>query len=166
MPANTETSVNTKVALLEHEMKGLSGLFERLDDAIDKMGEVSNSINKLLAVHEERIASNAADTGELFHLVEKRREEQDAMEKELHSRITTQGREVKEELRDDYKRLVDSLGEIKSMLRTAVKENRQVQNELETRLKSVERRQWIISGAALASGLIIGSFIEILSIFS
>tara|TARA_Y100000389_G_C17470060_1_gene529545 strand:- start:4414 stop:4911 length:498 start_codon:yes stop_codon:yes gene_type:complete len=162
----SESELNTKVALLEQNVNSLSGLFERLDDAIDKMGEVSNSINQLLAVHEERISATATDTGELFQLVEKRRQEQDAMEKELHSRITTQGREVKEELRDDYKRLVDSLGEIKSMLRVAVKENQQAQGELETRLKAVERRQWISVGAAMAGGFIIGTFLEILSFFS
>ena len=162
----SESELNTKVALLEQNVNSLSGLFERLDDAIDKMGEVSNSINQLLAVHEERISATATDTGELFQLVEKRRQEQDAMEKELHSRITTQGREVKEELRDDYKRLVDSLGEIKSMLRVAVKENQQAQGELENRLKAVERRQWISVGAAMAGGFIIGTFLEILSFFS
>ena len=166
MPSKTDQSIDTKVALIEHEMKGLGGLIERLDDAIEKMGEVSNSINQLLAVHEERIAATAADTGELFSLIEKRREEQDAMEKELHSRITTQSREIKEELRDDYKRLVDSIGEVKALIRTSVKENNQVQGELESRLKQVERRQWISVGAALAGGFIIGSLIEILSFFS
>ena len=50
MPAESE--LNTKVALLEQNVDSLSGLFGRLDDAIDKMGEVSNSINQLLAVHE------------------------------------------------------------------------------------------------------------------
>ncbi len=161
-----ESELNTKVALLEQNVDSLSGLFGRLDDAIDKMGEVSNSINQLLAVHEERIAATAIDTGELFQLVEKRREEQDAMEKELHSRITTQSREIKEELRDDYKRLVDAMSEIKGMLRTGMEANQKVQGELESRLKSVERRQWISVGAAMAGGFIIGTFLEILSFFS
>jgi hypothetical protein len=44
--------------------------------------------------------------------------------------------------------------------------NQKVQSELESRLKSVERRQWISVGAAMAGGFIIGTFLEILSFFS
>lgn len=154
MPAN---SVETKVAVLEHDIKQMGGLFSRLDDAIEKMGEVSNCINRMLAVHEEKIAQNVADTGDLFDLVEKRRKEQDEATKELHSRITTQHREIKEELRDDYQRLADNIGEIKSMLRTAMSENARELNDMEERMRQIERKQWIIVGAAIVSGFILGN---------
>ena len=43
-----ETALETKVAILQNDMKQMEGLFGRLDIAIDKMSEVSNSINQLL----------------------------------------------------------------------------------------------------------------------
>lgn len=150
-------SVETKVAVLEHDIKQMGGLFSRLDDAIEKMGEVSNCINRMLAVHEEKIAQNVADTGDLYDLVEKRRREQDEAAKELHSRITTQHREIKEELRDDYQRLADNIGEIKSMLRTAMSENARELNDVEDRMRQIERKQWIIVGAAIVGGFILGN---------
>jgi hypothetical protein len=58
------------------------------------------------------------------------------------------------------------MSEIKGMLRTGMEANQKVQSELESRLKSVERRQWISVGAAMAGGFIIGTFLEILSFFS
>ena len=150
-------NVETKVAVLEHDIKQMSGLFSRLDDAIEKMGEVSNCINRMLAVHEEKIAQNVADTGDLFDLVEKRRKEQDEATKELHSRITTQQRKIKEELRDDYQRLADNIGEIKSMLRTAMNESAREMNDMEDRMRQIERKQWIIVGAAIVGGFILGN---------
>ena len=153
----TTNSVETKVAVLEHDIKQMGGLFSRLDDAIEKMGEVSNCINRMLAVHEEKIAQNVADTGDLFDLVEKRRREQDEAAKELHSRITTQHREIKEELRDDYQRLADNIGEIKSMLRTAMTENARELQDMEDRMRQIERKQWIIVGAAIVGGFILGN---------
>ena len=39
-----ETALETKVAILQNDMKQMEGLFGRLDIAIDKMSEVSNSI--------------------------------------------------------------------------------------------------------------------------
>lgn len=166
MPPNNTETVETKVAILQNDMKQMSGLFQRLDDAIEKMSEVSNCINKLLAVHEVQLAQAATDTGELFNLVETRRVEQDAMEKELHSRITTQSREIKEELRDDYKRLVDSIGELKIMLGTAVKDADAQRHATDERIKQIERKQWLIMGGALAGGFILGNLIDLLAVFA
>jgi chromatin segregation and condensation protein Rec8/ScpA/Scc1 (kleisin family) len=111
----------------------------------------------MLAVHEEKIAQNVADTGDLFDLVEKRRKEQDEAAKELHSRITTQQREIKEELRDDYQRLTDNISEIKAMLKTAMNENAREMHDMDDRMRQIERKQWIIVGAAIVGGFILGN---------
>lgn len=149
--------IETKVAILEHDIKQMGGLFSRLDDAIEKMGDVSSCINKMLAVHEEKIAQNSADTGDLFNLVEKRRLEQDDATRELHSRITTQQREIKEELREDYDRLSGSLDEIKTLLRSAMKEADEEMRRMEQRVQILERKQWLIMGAAIVGGFILGN---------
>ena len=48
--------LETKVKLLEKEIHDRKGVFQRLDIAIEKLTDVSNSINRMLAVHEEKIA--------------------------------------------------------------------------------------------------------------
>lgn len=47
--------VITKVALLEKDANTTTVLFGKIDATIEKLTEFSNNINKLLAVHEERI---------------------------------------------------------------------------------------------------------------
>ena len=46
----------TQIELLKKEVQDMKGISTRLDTAIVKIGDVSNSINRMLAVHEEKIS--------------------------------------------------------------------------------------------------------------
>lgn len=46
-------NLETEVAVLKSDVTRMASLFSRLDTAIEKMGDVSNNIAKMLAVHEE-----------------------------------------------------------------------------------------------------------------
>ena len=46
----------TQIELLKKEVQDMKGIYQRLDTAIVKIGDVSNSINRMLAVHEEKIS--------------------------------------------------------------------------------------------------------------
>ncbi len=48
-------SLDTEVAVLKSDVARMTSLFEKLDTAIERMGDVSNSIARMLAVHEERL---------------------------------------------------------------------------------------------------------------
>jgi len=152
-----QSTLDTKIAVLEKSVQSMTDLFSRLDLAIERIGEVSNSINQLLAVHEQKIAQTQEDTGDLFKLVEKRRVEVDAGARELHSRISSQHRDIKEEIREDYKRLEGHIGEIKIMLTgTKIQTDHSIE-QIETRLRNMEKKQWIIIGAASLAGLLLGN---------
>lgn len=47
--------LQTKVAILEKDISQFAGLFERLDQTIEKLTDVSQTIKQLLAVHESRL---------------------------------------------------------------------------------------------------------------
>lgn len=47
--------LQTKVAILERDISQFAGLFERLDQTIEKLTDVSQTIKQLLAVHESRL---------------------------------------------------------------------------------------------------------------
>ena len=87
-------TLKTKVAVLETEVHQMAELFTKLDTTIDRITDISNSINQMLVVHEQKIQQNSEDTEDLFHLTEKRRIENDEQLRELHSRITTNGKET------------------------------------------------------------------------
>ena len=47
--------LETKVKLLEKEIHDQRKIHDRIDVAIEKLTDVSNSIHRMLAVHEEKI---------------------------------------------------------------------------------------------------------------
>ena len=49
--------INTEVALLKKEVSDIKVIFSRLDVAIEKITDVSTCVNRMLAVHEEKIAN-------------------------------------------------------------------------------------------------------------
>jgi gas vesicle protein len=52
---NQNTSTDTKIAVLEERLSAYEIMTRKIDEAIQIMGETSQSISKMLAVHEERI---------------------------------------------------------------------------------------------------------------
>jgi predicted ribosome quality control (RQC) complex YloA/Tae2 family protein len=52
---NSNTSADTKIAVLEERLSSYEIMMKKIDEAIQIMGKASQNINKMLAVHEERI---------------------------------------------------------------------------------------------------------------
>jgi uncharacterized phage infection (PIP) family protein YhgE len=158
--------LETKVAVLETEVGKMSELFSKLDTTIDRMTDISSSINQMLAVHEQKIATNAEDTEDLFHLIEKRRMENDENLKELHSRITTGNKEMAQEMNANVIKIMHSIDELKDMMISREKEVRREQAELEERINNLEKKQYLVAGMAAAFGFVAGAFEWIAQFFS
>ena len=59
---NSNTSTDTKIAVLEERLSSYEIMMRKIDEAIQIMGKTSQNISKMLAVHEERIEQcNRAD---------------------------------------------------------------------------------------------------------
>ena len=87
--------IETEVELLKSKVSDMEKLHVRLDDAIGKISEVSNCINRML-VHEEKLANQEEAVFAAEELIEQRRTEFSNDIKELHSRITTNTKEIME----------------------------------------------------------------------
>ena len=86
--------LETEVQLLKRDIEDVKSIHGRLDVAIDKLTDVSNSIHRMLAVHEEKLARQEESSVELEQQIEKRRSEVLTKIDDLHSRITTNTKEV------------------------------------------------------------------------
>ena len=159
-------TLKTKVAVIEKEISQISDLFVKLDSTIDRMTEVSISVNQMLAMHESQIQQNAEDAENLFHLIEKRRMENDENLKELHSRITTGNKEITQDMNASIIKIMQSLEELKDIMQDREKAVRNDQSNLEQRIADVEKKQWFMMGAAAVFGFIAGAFDWFSSFFS
>lgn len=124
---------------VEVELEVLKSVVNKLDSSLDKIGEVSNNIARLLAVHDERLDS-----------LEKTSDKRENEIKDLHSRITTQTREILEKLESVEKKLEQRLKEnseasaaAHSGIKTKIDE--ELQN-IDKRVKILENWRWYVLG--------------------
>jgi DNA repair exonuclease SbcCD ATPase subunit len=148
--------LDTEVAVLKSDVNRMASLFEKMDTAIEKMGDVSNNIARMLAVHEERLNKQDDIDEELFSLVEKRRQEIQSDIKELHSRITTVSRELSDDLTETEQRIMTAMtygtSEIKKCITDEFKSITEKQMDLDKRVTELERWKWLIMGGSIVVG--------------
>ena len=118
------------IAVLKADRDTSGQVHQRLDDAITRLTDISAGIKSMLAVHEEKLRRVDTSQDDLFSILEDRRREWEDDLKELHSRITTQSRDLRE--------AID-----------------QVTNRLDSRVGVLERWRWLIIGGAILLGFIL-----------
>ena len=118
------------IAVLKADRDTSGQVHQRLDDAITKLTDISAGIKSMLAVHEEKLRRVDTSQDDLFSILEDRRREWEEDLKDLHSRITTQSRNLRE--------AID-----------------QVQDKLDSRVGILERWRWLIIGGAILLGFIL-----------
>ena len=136
--------LETKVKLLEKEIHDRKGVFQRLDIAIEKLTDVSNSINRMLAVHEEKIARQEEAIFDAEGLIETRRIELTTKIDDLHSRITTNTKEIMTAATLQHKEHTDDIQKLR--------------NDLTTRVGVLEKWRWLIIGGSIVVGFLLHKF--------
>ena len=139
--------LETEVELLKKELHDQKRIHDRLDVAIEKLTDVSNSIHRMLAVHEEKIARQEEAIFEAENKIEERRSELSSKIDELHSRITTNTKEI--------------MSAAASQHQEQNKEIQKIRDELSTRVGVLEKWRWIIIGGSIIAGFIIQKFMII-----
>lgn len=163
---STNSEYETRLAIVENDVKQMGQLFDRMDTAIEKITDISNAVNQMLAVHEAKLNTHSTKQDDIFALFETRRKEVEVSDKEIHSRITTQSRELQSEMKDDTRRVMESIDQLKSMIRNGIRESAEDVNKLEDRVVQLEQRQWLVMGGAIVVGFLIANASTILEMIS
>ena len=163
---STNSEYETRLAIVEYDVIQMGQLFDRMDTAIEKITDISNAVNQMLAVHEAKLNTHSTKQDDIFALFETRRKEVEVSDKEIHSRITTQSRELQSEMKDDTRRVMESIDQLKSMIRNGIRESAEDVNKLEDRVVQLEQRQWLVMGGAIVVGFLIANASTILEMIS
>ena len=67
---NSNTSADTKIAVLEERLSSYELMMRKIDEAIQIMGRTSQNISKMLAVHEEKIEQCGKSDDYIGRLIE------------------------------------------------------------------------------------------------
>lgn len=136
--------IEMKVGLLEKDVNQTDRLCEKLSESIEKIQEVNTSILRMITIHEQRHEQHEKIEDELKDDI-----------KELHSRISTLNREINERIEQVELRIGEKLDAIRYELARHKQEDGG--NKISTTLKEIDKYKWMILGAAMAIGWIIGN---------
>ena len=155
----TQSKYDREMATIKADVAAMGSLWNKLDDAIQKIGTASANISSILAVHEERI-----DMTEKL-VTERRRESSEAV-KELHSRISTASRERMEEHKAVQQDMKQSEEKILNAINELRKDVNKEQQHLEDRITKLEQWRWILIGVLIAVSAVVPNMGKIVSMLS
>ena len=139
--------LETEVQLIKRDIEDIKSIHGRLDVAIDKLTDVSNCINRMLAVHEEKLSRQEDSSVELEKQIESRRSELLTKIDDLHSRVTTNTKEI----------MVSAAAQHAEQN----KEIQKIREELSNRVGVLERWRWLIIGGSIIVGFVIQKYMVI-----
>ena len=131
--------LETAVQLLKKELEDQKKIHERLDVAIEKLTDVSNSIHRMLAVHEEKLARQE-------EALESRRVEVSSQLSELHSRVTTNTKEI--------------MAAAASQHAEQNKEIQKIREDLNNRIGVLEKWRHVIIGGSIVVGFLLHKIMD------
>ena len=138
--------LETEVELIKKELHDRKKIHDRLDVAIEKLTDVSNSINRMLAVHEEKITRQEEAIFEAEQQIEVRRSELSRQIDELHSRITTNTKEI--------------MTAAASQHMQQNKEIQKIKDELISRVGVLEKWRHVLIGGSIVVGFMVHKFMD------
>ena len=138
--------LETEVELLKKELYDQRKIHDRLDIAIEKLTDVSNSIHRMLAVHEEKIARQEEAIFEAEAKIEVRRNDLEKKIDDLHSRITTNTKEI--------------MSAASAQHETQNKEIQKIKDELVARVGVLEKWRHVLIGGSIVIGFLLHKFME------
>lgn len=151
-------SLETKVAVIEHDLKQIQVVFSRLDLAIEKIGDVSNCINKMLAVHETKLDAQETVNEDIYESLEVHRQETKASNAELHSRITTTTRELEAKIQSTEDKMLAAIKDLKGSVDKEEEKNK-------NRIDKLEKTKYLMIGGGIVIGAIITKVLPLLMKF-
>ena len=132
MAENGTTDLKVELAKVKKDIENVNSLNGRIDNAIEKLTDVSTSIKQMLAVHEEKIQRQEQIDEIIFDKLKERAGEID----QVHT-------ELSKELSQLEKRL---LVEIKT-----------IKLDFGARVGMLEKYRWLILGGAIVIGWILST---------
>ena len=136
-------TLKTKVALLEKDAQSSELIHQRLEVAIEKLTDITVSLKGMLVQQETKLQKAEETDNDIFVTLESRRKEWDNDLKELHSRITTNTRELREHQVISENKMLNEM--------------RAIRYQLDQRVAVLEKWRWIIVGGSIFIGLMLSN---------
>lgn len=127
-------------------MSDLEKRQDRIEDSISKLTEIANDLNKIIAVHDQRLLQQEKDSEVLFKMVESRRKEQEDKLQEVYDTIDDKEEKVLKEIKN-----------VRDETRTHF-------TALNQKMAQVEKYMWMAVGGGIAASWLISFLFKLIKI--
>ena len=135
--------IKTEIALLKKDAKTGELIHLRLESTIEKLTEITVSLKSMLIQQQTKLERAEQVDEDIFITLESRRKEWDKDLKELHSRITTNSRELREHQIQSESKMLNEI--------------RAVRTQLSERVGVLEKWRWVIIGGSIIIGFMMSN---------
>ena len=135
--------LKTDISLLKKDAKMGESIHQRLEVAIEKLTDITISLKGMLVQQETKLQKAEETDNDIFITLEARRKEWDDQVKELHSRISTNIRELREHQVISENKMLNEM--------------RAIRQQLDQRVAVLEKWRWIIVGGSIFIGLMLSN---------
>jgi hypothetical protein len=141
--------LRTDVEVLKKDVDQFNKLFSRMDDTMEKLGQVSSDLVRMLAVHDNKFSQIEQDhqqvrslTEVLFEKNEERRDENEKSRDQFRTEIAKLQTVVLSEIKEHHK-----TSEAGKVLQNA-------------RITALEKWKWMLVGSAVVLGFILNTVLK------
>ena len=128
-------------------MAELEVRLSKIDDAIQRLAQVSADLSKMLAVHEQRLMQYEKESDLLTKLIENRRLETESKIDDIYNSFRSEDRQIIEELKKS---------------REAATKQHEEQN---SKIARIEKLIWMVSGGAATLGYVTNMILSYYKVF-
>lgn len=137
-------TLKTDVEIIKRDIGAIQTFSNKIDEAIEKMAEVSNSISKMLIVHDHKLQTHDQQIDGLKNSISERKTDFEKQVELLHKRISDMKDENHAEREKYHKEILAALKEIAAS-----------QKDLDSRVDVLEKWKWYVMGGAAVIGFIL-----------
>lgn len=140
--------MRSDLSALRGDINNLDTLVSRLDVAIDKISDVSTNINRLLAVHDNKLENHTRLIDQLASAADQRRDKDDKRSQEILDKISQIREDMRTSISTSNKEISDRFdGKIESV----IKDN----DSLKSDIAAIQKWKWLVTGGAMIAGWLI-----------
>lgn len=125
---SSQTSNETKIAVLEERLTSYEVMLEKIDEAIQIMGKTSLTISKMLAVHEEKLENNHKNDDLILDRI-----------KSIESKNT-----------EEHKKVIENISSLEGRVNIKIV-------SIDNKIDEITKFRWTIMGAVILLSFIISN---------
>jgi uncharacterized phage infection (PIP) family protein YhgE len=137
-------TLKTDVEIIKRDIGAIQNFSNKIDEAIEKMAEVSNNISKMLIVHDQKLQNHDQQIDGLKVSLSERKSDNEKQFELIHKRISDMKDENHAEREKYHKEILAALKEIAAS-----------QKDLDTRITVLEKWKWYVMGGAAVIGFVL-----------